>query len=663
ELHRDHPYHIDTLIQLSITFAMHEEYESAALLIEQAIYAMESNFHSRFNLTDQNIRLEYKYRENRCFHIALFYHALNQNHSGCSRTALEICKLMLNLDDQDPLAILLMIDYLALKSKEYTFLIRFYNHYRTKFNLDVLPNYCFSVPLAYKLCHIATLQATSHVKTNKNKKKNRSANEIDINEGNLEVTAEKMLKEAIFKFPKLFFELLSKCGIDPDNFCQTIKSDVFEKFYQTSRRKKLSPLLEKLVNRYSNLCHPLWKQNGGIHEADDFLLLDWMTNVVANDPNAFITDYNFKINNIRNNDGVFGKINNLISSIPSFYSSAQKFDPSRDESRDKIIDVPTTSSNNIPSSTISNYRSTISGNEISLSFMNLNQISPDIHFTDNLGLIKSDETSSDSISSTIFNIYESTEVPLNICRHFLLLTQYHNQSSDQTEGKIFPILPYVNYPSGNVCNYDPFPPPNGISAYDCKPSDYNFNDNSHPLNRNNHTNYTLDHIGNHNNNGRGGENFSMGELVDLLGGFVTSLSPFSDSLRQNSDSAVDNPNLSTQANLPSHIDSNSLGDILRSVRSYITHINTDLNAVTSSNVVPPTNTVSNSNDSNRNLTNIGSENDNSEQNNDSPNHNLNIANQNITGETNDEEASNNENNASSFGIETIAQGYAKPGAK
>lgn len=45
---------------------------------------------------------------------------------GCSRTALECCKLLLSLSpENDPYGVLLRIDYYAIRSREYEYLINF----------------------------------------------------------------------------------------------------------------------------------------------------------------------------------------------------------------------------------------------------------------------------------------------------------------------------------------------------------------------------------------------------------------------------------------------------------------------------------------------------------------------------------------------------------
>ena len=50
--------------------------------------------------------------------------------------------------DVDPLCIILMIDFYALRSEQYLYLIRMYSEWESHRNLSQLPNFAFSVPLA-----------------------------------------------------------------------------------------------------------------------------------------------------------------------------------------------------------------------------------------------------------------------------------------------------------------------------------------------------------------------------------------------------------------------------------------------------------------------------------------------------------------------------------
>lgn len=121
----------------------------SADLIERALFSFECNFHSMFNYTQANCRLEYKYQENRSLFLILYKHIINLSNRGCHRTALEFCKFLLGLSpDDDPLCALLMIDFYAIRAEDYTFLRQLYLEWESSRNLSQLPNFALTVPLA-----------------------------------------------------------------------------------------------------------------------------------------------------------------------------------------------------------------------------------------------------------------------------------------------------------------------------------------------------------------------------------------------------------------------------------------------------------------------------------------------------------------------------------
>ncbi|XP_065913883.1 ribosome quality control complex subunit TCF25-like [Dysidea avara] len=190
-----YPYHIDSLIQLSEVCKMSEDLQMAAELIERAVYCFECNFHTLFNFTQANCRLDYSLQENRALFITLFKHLNFVDSRGCHRTALELCKLLLGLDpDNDPLCVLLMIDYFALRASEHKFLTRLCDEWETQRNLSQLPNFAFSLPLALF---------------------NEAQDEKGFDDGVVVPcsAADNKLQEALIMFPSVLIPLLDKCGV------------------------------------------------------------------------------------------------------------------------------------------------------------------------------------------------------------------------------------------------------------------------------------------------------------------------------------------------------------------------------------------------------------------------------------------------------------------
>lgn len=144
-----HPLHIDSMLQLSEICKMGEDSAMATELIERTLYALESSFHVCFNLSSGNCHLDYRRQENRSFFIALFRHINFVGSKACYRTALELCKILLSLDPEaDPLAAVLMVDFYALRSREFSWLIDLYTAWEPVRNLSQLPNFSYSVALA-----------------------------------------------------------------------------------------------------------------------------------------------------------------------------------------------------------------------------------------------------------------------------------------------------------------------------------------------------------------------------------------------------------------------------------------------------------------------------------------------------------------------------------
>ncbi|XP_057291980.1 transcription factor 25-like isoform X2 [Hydractinia symbiolongicarpus] len=218
-----HPYHIDSMLQLSEICKMNEDYQMAAELIERALYVFECSFHTLFNITQGICRLEYKRAENRPFFLALFRHIKYVGDKACYRTSLEFCKVLLGLDpSEDPLCVFFLIDYYALKAEEYAYFIQFTDEYELSRNVTLLPNFAFSYAMAK--FYLGKLDE-----------------------------ANRALRKALISFPSLLVELMDKCGISLDD---TIKSHPY--FDPTSYLRQASPL-NQLISLYVGRCSSLWK--------------------------------------------------------------------------------------------------------------------------------------------------------------------------------------------------------------------------------------------------------------------------------------------------------------------------------------------------------------------------------------------------------------------
>ncbi|XP_063044970.1 transcription factor 25 [Engraulis encrasicolus] len=233
------PYHIDSLLQLSDVCRIQEDQEMARDLIERALYSFECAFHPVFSLTSGVSRLDYLRPENRAFYLALYKHMMFLEKRGCPRTALEYCKLILSLDpDNDPLCMLLLIDFLCLRCREYSPLIRLYEEWEVHRNLSQLPNFAFSVALSY--FHLSTQEECSN-EDEATRRRHKS---------------DRLLQEALIMFPGVLIPLLDLLSVQPD---AAVASHAF--FGHKSQMGQ-SPALAQLVSLYVGRSHLLWKEGG-----------------------------------------------------------------------------------------------------------------------------------------------------------------------------------------------------------------------------------------------------------------------------------------------------------------------------------------------------------------------------------------------------------------
>ncbi|KAH8402858.1 hypothetical protein KR222_007670 [Zaprionus bogoriensis] len=220
------PYHVDSLVQLSEVCKMTEDFALASELIERALLLMESSLHINFSLTSGNSRLDYRRQENRAFYIVLFKHAQYLEERACCRTAFEISKLLLSLQpDVDPLAVILVIDYYALRSKQFAWLVEFFEQYNATRNLAQLPNMAYSYALA-----LFTLYGRCD-----------RSNEA--------------LQYALLMFPGVLRPLLDEMSVQTDK--RVLASSYF--FADVSGNQ--SPALHQLVCLYVCRAKIVWRQN------------------------------------------------------------------------------------------------------------------------------------------------------------------------------------------------------------------------------------------------------------------------------------------------------------------------------------------------------------------------------------------------------------------
>ncbi|KRY89352.1 Transcription factor 25 [Trichinella pseudospiralis] len=260
------PYHVPTLIHGCECVAAAGQYERAQELIgtvmlivnlilsdlERAIYAYESAQHCMFNVISGKCRLLYSIPNNRRalvflfenlhFLIAVFYRGffvvLMKQLFFCMRqeffrTALEYAKVIYNLNpEEDPMAAVLVLDYLLLVNREYETFVKFYTAKEKAVSLPALPNMSYSIALARFF--IA--------------KKSGLQEDYDA--------ADKALLEAMVRFPTLLPALFSTLNLDYEP-ADYFNSWCYNKFFREDKSS-----LTLLYNLYMSRMAFVWKERG-----------------------------------------------------------------------------------------------------------------------------------------------------------------------------------------------------------------------------------------------------------------------------------------------------------------------------------------------------------------------------------------------------------------
>ena len=263
-VHHKHPYHVDTLLQLAELCLTADDPQSAADLIERAVFAMETSLHHSFNLTRIGSRcLDFRYFESRSFYLSLFRHILLLGKKGCTRTAFELSKLLLSLDfRRDPMCALLFIDFYALRANCNAELLAIYDDLWKDKSLDWLPNFAYSTALAcFRLSTMANTSSTGVAFVSKPWLPNAPADVILAK-------AKQLMFDALTRFPTVLIPLLEACSVKPDTKLEQCKW-----FAASQSDAKEEPNgLKALQTLYVVRSSMVWKDMDTLH---------WLEGVVA----------------------------------------------------------------------------------------------------------------------------------------------------------------------------------------------------------------------------------------------------------------------------------------------------------------------------------------------------------------------------------------------
>ncbi|KAH9637311.1 hypothetical protein HF086_006955 [Spodoptera exigua] len=219
--------HVEALLEISDRLFRMEENGVANEIVENVVLFLQYVAHPLFILSQNNVRLDYKYMENRPFHVAMLKYVYLLSNKACHRTALEIAKMLLLLDPNDPLALLALIDILALRAREHEWLIDAIRYFDRQREAKLLFNIKYSNALAH--FHVAI--------------KNRG----DFNE------SDQLIKEAILAHPQVFVHIMACCGVSNPAI---LNHAIFKRDLQNP----WTPGVEELFLIYAKMTAPRWNE-------------------------------------------------------------------------------------------------------------------------------------------------------------------------------------------------------------------------------------------------------------------------------------------------------------------------------------------------------------------------------------------------------------------
>ncbi|CAB3225168.1 unnamed protein product [Arctia plantaginis] len=217
--------HVEPLLEISDKFFKMEEYSLGNEIVENVVTYLQFVAHPSFDLSRNHVRLPYVYRENRPFHVAMLKYLYLLSNKACHRTALEIAKMLLRVDPSDPLAVVFIIDTLALRAREHEWLIEAVEFFHDERQGNLLFNIQYSLSLA--MFHVAIKKQS------------------DLSE------ADKSLQNAMLSYPKVFVLILENCSVQ----YPVLTHVLFAEDPIANNRD-----LNELMKIYAKLTWPRWRE-------------------------------------------------------------------------------------------------------------------------------------------------------------------------------------------------------------------------------------------------------------------------------------------------------------------------------------------------------------------------------------------------------------------
>ncbi|CAL1398814.1 unnamed protein product [Linum trigynum] len=230
-----HPYHLDSLVTMADYFKFVGEHQMSADAIGKCLYAFECAWHPMFTPLQGNCQLKISHEANKPIFTTLFSHMRNLDRRGCHRSALEVCKLLLALDSDDPTGAMFCIDYFALRAKEYAWLEQFAEDYRGDNSLWLFPNFSYSLAI----CRL-------YLEQEEESSKESSASATKASSSDL-------MKQALMLHPSVLRKLVAKVPLKDRLWTDILKHAFFKS------EKAGSPSLDHLINLYVERSYLIWR--------------------------------------------------------------------------------------------------------------------------------------------------------------------------------------------------------------------------------------------------------------------------------------------------------------------------------------------------------------------------------------------------------------------
>ncbi|KAK0581292.1 hypothetical protein LWI29_012161 [Acer saccharum] len=229
-----HHYHLDSLITMADYFKFVGEHQTAADAIAKCLYGLECAWHPMFTPLQGNCQLKFSHETNKPLFKTLFTHMINMDRRGCHRSALEVCKLLLSLDSDDPMGAMFCIDYFALRAGEYAWLEQFSEEYKSDNSLWLFPNFSYSL----SVCRFYL---------------EREEMSQDADTDNSKATSTDLMKQALMLHPSVLKKLVAKVPLKDQAFTNILKHAYFR-----SDETRI-PSLDHLIRIYVERSYLIWR--------------------------------------------------------------------------------------------------------------------------------------------------------------------------------------------------------------------------------------------------------------------------------------------------------------------------------------------------------------------------------------------------------------------